>query len=112
MSKQLSEVFLVRHGETEWTLSGRHTGLTDLPLTEGGEEQARRLRYRLRGMTFAKVLTSPLLRAMRTWELSGYASVAKVDRDLVEWNYDDYEGRTRDQGSWRLVGGFAGNVAG
>jgi broad specificity phosphatase PhoE len=97
LSSQLPEVFLVRHGETEWTLSGQHTGLTDLTLTEGGEEQARRLRHRLRGMTFAKVLTSPLLRAMRTCELSGYGSVAEVHHDLVEWNYGDYEGRTRNQ---------------
>jgi broad specificity phosphatase PhoE len=93
----LSDVYLVRHGETEWTLSGRHTGLTNLPLTTEGEEQARRLQDRLKGMTFAKVLTSPLQRATRTCELSGYGSVAETNDDLVEWNYGDYEGQTRGQ---------------
>jgi broad specificity phosphatase PhoE len=97
MSHPLPDVYLVRHGETEWTLSGRHTGLTDLPLTQGGEEQANQLRDRLKVMRFAKVFTSPLLRAIRTCELSGYGSVAQADRDLVEWNYGDYEGRTRGQ---------------
>lgn len=97
MGEPLPDLYLVRHGETEWTLSGRHTGLTNLPLTAGGEEQARRLRRRLAGMTFVKVFSSPLDRAMRTCELSGYGSVAEVDRDLVEWNYGDYEGWKRDQ---------------
>jgi broad specificity phosphatase PhoE len=93
----LPDVYLVRHGETEWTLSGRHTGLTNLPLTPGGEEQARQLRNRLKGISFVRVFTSPLQRAVRTCELSGYGSVAKVDHDLVEWNYGDYEGKKRPE---------------
>ena len=97
MSYPLPDVYLVRHGETEWTLSGQHTGLTDLPLTSEGEEQARDLRDRLKVTTFAKVFTSPLQRAVRTCELSGYGPVAQTDRDLVEWNYGDYEGRKRSQ---------------
>jgi len=86
-------VYLARHGETAWTLTGQHTGLTDLPLTERGEENARRLEERLKGLTLAKVSTSPLKRARRTCELAGFGSVAEVDPDLVEWNYGQYEGR-------------------
>jgi broad specificity phosphatase PhoE len=85
-------VYLARHGETAWTLSGQYTGFTDLPLTERGERNARRLEERLRGLTFAKVFTSPLQRARRTCELAGFGAVAEIDRDLVEWNYGDYEG--------------------
>lgn len=94
MSDELPVVYLARHGETAWTLSGRHTGSTDLALTERGEQDARRLGERLRGLTFARVLTSPLHRAARTCELVGFGSAAEVDRDLVEWNYGRYEGRT------------------
>jgi probable phosphoglycerate mutase len=86
-------VYLARHGETAWTLSGQYTGLTDLALTERGERNARRLAERLRGLTFAKVFTSPLQRARSTCELAGFGAVAEIDRDLVEWNYGDYEGR-------------------
>jgi broad specificity phosphatase PhoE len=86
-------VYLARHGETEWTLSGQYTGLTDLPLTEHGERNARRLEERLRGLNFTKVFTSPLQRARRTCELAGFTAVAEIDPDLVEWNYGDYEGR-------------------
>jgi broad specificity phosphatase PhoE len=93
MSKTLPVVYLARHGETAWSLSGQHTGLTDLPLTERGEHNARRLGERLKGLTFAKVLTSPLQRATRTCELAGFGGVAEVDRDLLEWNYGEYEGR-------------------
>jgi broad specificity phosphatase PhoE len=93
----LLDVYLVRHGETEWSLSGQHTGLTDLPLTENGEEQARQLRPRLTATIFAKVLSSPLQRAMRTCQLSGYGSAVDTDPDLIEWNYGDYEGKTRPQ---------------
>jgi broad specificity phosphatase PhoE len=93
----LPDVYLVRHGETEWSLSGQHTGLTDLPLTESGEEQARRLRPRLTATIFAKVFSSPLQRAMRTCQLSGYGSTVDADPDLIEWNYGDYEGKTRPQ---------------
>ena len=86
MSETFPVVYLARHGETAWSLTGQHTGLTDLPLTERGEENARRLGEPLRRLTFAKVFTSPLRRAMRTCELAGFQSVAEVDRDLVEWN--------------------------
>ena len=88
----LPTIWLARHGETEWSLSGQHTGLTDLPLTAHGEELARKLADRLKGMAFAKVFTSPLQRARRTCELAGFAGVAETMPDLVEWNYGDYEG--------------------
>lgn len=93
MAERRPELWLVRHGETAWSLSGQHTGLTDLPLTEHGERNARRVGERLKGMTFAKVFTSPLKRAARTCELAGFGAAAEIDRDLVEWNYGDYEGR-------------------
>ena len=89
--------YLARHGETEWSREGRHTGLTDLPLTEQGEHNAQRLRERLTGLLFVKVLTSPLQRARRTSELAGFGGVAEVDPDLVEWNYGDYEGVRTDE---------------
>ena len=90
-------VFLARHGETAWSLSGQHTGLTDLPLTARGEANARTLAAPLAGLKFALVLTSPLIRATRTCELAGFGGVAIDDRDLLEWNYGDYEGkRTAD----------------
>ena len=85
-------VHLARHGETEWSRSGQHTGLTDLPLTPRGEQSGRQLGERLRGLQFARVLTSPLQRASRTCELAGFGSVAVVDPDLVEWDYGEYEG--------------------
>ncbi len=85
-------VYLARHGETAWTLSGQHTGLTDLPLTPNGEQNARRLGERLKGQQFAKVFTSPLQRAARTCELAGFAGKAETDPGLVEWNYGEYEG--------------------
>jgi probable phosphoglycerate mutase len=94
MTLKLPEVHLIRHGETAWTESRRHTGLTDIPLTERGERQARRLGEHLRGTTYARVFTSPLQRARRTCELAGFASVAQVDPDLVEWNYGKYDGLT------------------
>src|SRR5438309_6665450 len=94
MSDALPLTYLARHGETAWTISRQHTGVTDLPLTAQGEAEARRLAERLEGLTFAAVLTSPLQRAVRTCELSGFASLAKVEPDLVEWNYGAYEGRT------------------
>ena len=92
MSETFPVVYLARHGETAWTVTGQHTGLTDLPLTERGEDNARRLGEVLKRLTFAKVFTSPLLRAMRTCELAGFKSVAEMDRDLVEWDYGEYEG--------------------
>jgi probable phosphoglycerate mutase len=93
----LQVIYLARHGETAWTLSGQHTGLTDLPLTEHGEQNALRLGDRLKGLTFAKVFTSPLQRARRTCELAGFGAVAEVDPELLEWNYGDYEGLTSAQ---------------
>jgi len=93
MSEMLATIYLARHGETAWSLSGQHTGLTDLALTERGERNARQLGHRLSGLSFAKVFTSPLQRAVRTCELAGFGSVAEVYRDLLEWNYGDYEGR-------------------
>ena len=93
MSTPLPTLYLARHGETAWSLSGQHTGLTDLSLTERGERDARALGERLRGLSVAKVFTSPLQRAARTCELTGFAASAEVDRDLVEWNYGDYEGQ-------------------
>src|SRR3989442_7712200 len=93
MSNDSPIIYVARHGETAWSLSGQHTGLTDLPLTERGERTARRLGERLRELTFAKVFTSPLRRAVRTCELAGFGVVAEVDPDLVEWDYGLYEGR-------------------
>ena len=93
MNEMFPLVHLVRHGETAWSLAGRHTGLTDLPLTEHGEQNARRLGERLRGLKFANVFTSPLQRAARTCELAGFKVVAEIDQDLAEWNYGDYDGR-------------------
>jgi broad specificity phosphatase PhoE len=92
MESELPIIYLARHGETAWSLSGQHTGLTDLPLTQHGERTARRLRERLQELTFAKVFASPLQRAWRTCELAGFGAVAEVDPDLVEWNYGEYEG--------------------
>ncbi len=89
----LSSVYLARHGETAWSLSGQHTGLTDVPLTEHGERNALRLGKRLAGLSFAKVFTSPLQRATRTCELAGFGTAAKADCNLVEWNYGEFEGR-------------------
>jgi probable phosphoglycerate mutase len=92
MPEKLPVVYLARHGETAWSLSGQHTGLTDLPLTERGQRNARSLGERLKGMTFGLVLTSPLQRASRTCELAGFGAAARVDRDLLEWDYGQYEG--------------------
>jgi broad specificity phosphatase PhoE len=97
MSQPLPMVYLARHGETAWTVSGQHTGLTDIPLTERGERNARRLGEVLKGLTVTQVFTSPLQRARRTSELAGFEQRAQIDRDLVEWNYGKYEGlRTAD----------------
>jgi len=92
MSETLPVIHLARHGETAWSLTGQHTGLTDLPLTERGERNARRLGERLAGLPFTQVFTSPLQRAARTCELAGFRSVAEVETNLVEWNYGKYEG--------------------
>jgi probable phosphoglycerate mutase len=107
MSQPLPVVYLARHGETAWTVTGQHTGLSDIPLTERGERNARNLGERLKGMTFNHVFTSPLQRARRTCELAGFGAVAKVDPDLVEWNYGEYDGRRtadilKDRPGWDL----------
>jgi broad specificity phosphatase PhoE len=90
-------LYLIRHGDTEWTRSGQHTGRTDVPLTARGEDEARRLAPLLREVNFARVLTSPRRRARRTCELAGLGSIAEVEPDLTEWDYGEYEGlRTVD----------------
>ena len=95
MNEPLPRLCLVRHGETAWSLSGQHTGRTDLPLTAQGEANARGVGERLIGVPFACVLTSPLTRARRTCDLAGFGTRAVVDSDLLEWDYGAYEGRTR-----------------
>jgi len=107
VSEPYPVIYLARHGETAWSLSGQHTGLTDLPLTKDGEDAARRLGKRLKGLSVTKVFTSPLQRAARTCELAGFGAVAQFDPDLVEWNYGKYEGlRTseiqRTRPDWKL----------
>ena len=94
MAKTGPEVLLLRHGQTEWSLNGRHTGSTDIPLTEEGRAQARALRDRLAGRDFALVLTSPLGRARETADLAGLGAQAQVREDLLEWDYGEYEGMT------------------
>ena len=95
MSGALPVVCLARHGQTAWTISHQHTGVSDLPLTAAGEAEAIQLGERLVGRrTFAAVFTSPLQRAVRTCELAGFGSEAVVEPDLLEWNYGAYEGRT------------------
>lgn len=101
------EIVLVRHGETEWSRSGRHTGTTDVPLTEAGREQARRLAARVAGRSYARVLTSPLGRARETCRLAGLERDAEVRSELAEWDYGEYEGRTtadirRERPGWTV----------
>jgi broad specificity phosphatase PhoE len=104
VSSKLPIIYLARHGQTEWSKSGQHTGLTDIPLLPEGEYDAARLGARLRKIQFAAVWTSPLVRAARTCELAGFGGVAKVDPDLVEWNYGEYEGLTNAQIQERYKG--------
>lgn len=104
---KLPRIYLIRHGETAWSLSGQHTGQTDLPLTAQGEHDARALADRLRAVKFSRVFTSPLLRARRTSELAGYGKTAEIEPDAVEWNYGDYEGRRpadirKDRPGWNI----------
>src|SRR5262245_58698049 len=107
MSDALPVVYLARHGETAWTISRQHTGMTDLPLTAQGEAEAVLLKQRLERIKFAAVLTSPLQRAVRTCELAGFGAAAEIEPDLREWNYGAYEGRTTaeihaERADWQL----------
>jgi broad specificity phosphatase PhoE len=107
MSDPLPRLSLARHGETAWTLSGQHTGRSDIPLTARGEKNALSLGKRLRGERFAAVFTSPLSRARRTCELAGYSGSAQIDPNLVEWDYGEYDGKTsaeirRTRPDWNL----------
>lgn len=107
MNQALPGVYLARHGETAWTITGQHTGLSDIPLTARGERNARNLGERLKGLHFAHVFTSPLQRAHRTCDLAGFGAAAKVDPDLIEWNYGEYDGRRtvdilKERPGWEL----------
>ncbi len=107
MVEPLPIIYLARHGETAWSLTGQHTGLTDLPLTEHGKRNARSLQNRLAGMRFAKVFSSPLQRALTTCELAGFGGAVEIDRDLLEWDYGEYEGRRgadirKERPDWQL----------
>lgn len=107
MAGPYPEITLVRHGETEWSASGRHTGRSDIPLTAKGEEAARRLGERLRDKSFAAVWSSPSSRARRTAELAGFGAIAEVKPDLAEWDYGAYEGLKtveilRERPGWSL----------
>jgi probable phosphoglycerate mutase len=107
VTTQTPRIYLARHGETQWSKTGQHTGLTDLPLTARGEENARQLGKQIDRVKFPRVLCSPLLRARRTCELAGYGNQATIDDDLVEWNYGEYEGITtadiqKQRPDWQL----------
>lgn len=93
MNDALPKLYIVRHGETAWSISGQHTGRSDIPLTPEGERQARDLSARLKGLKVVEVLTSPLQRARRTCELAGFGERARPEPDLAEWDYGAYEGR-------------------
>ena len=105
--QKLLQLYFIRHGETAWSLSGQHTGRTDIPLTAHGEEEARSLEPCLRNILFARVLTSPLQRARRTCELAGLGSSSEIEPDLSEWDYGAYEGRLsadlhKERPDWNL----------
>ena len=93
LQRQLLQLYFIRHGETRWSISGQHTGRTDIPLTANGEETARQLEPSLRQIAFVRVFTSPSLRARQTCEMAGLAPTAEIAPDLQEWNYGDYEGQ-------------------
>jgi broad specificity phosphatase PhoE len=108
MDPKLPQVYLVRHGETAWTITGQYTGRTDIPLTQQGERDAEKLGARLKELEFAQVMTSPLQRARRTAELAGFGKSMVVDADLAEWDYGAYEGRRTsdirgERPGWRLL---------
>jgi len=94
MPTELPRLFLARHGDTPWTVSGQHTGRTDVPLTDQGEQNARQLGERLQVNSFTRVFTSPLERATKTCKLAGFGERAEIDSDLLEWDYGSYEGET------------------
>jgi probable phosphoglycerate mutase len=107
MSTALPKLYLVRHGDTAWSVSGQHTGRTDLPLTERGEEHARQLGQQLQEISFVSVFTSPLQRAFKTCELAGFGAVADLDANLSEWDYGRFEGMTtsdilKQQPGWEI----------
>jgi broad specificity phosphatase PhoE len=105
MSETLYTVYLARQGETAWSISGQHTGLADLPLTERGQRHATRLGERLKGLTFAKIFTSPLQRAATTSQLAGFGATAQSDRDLVEWDYGHTRAGARARSTWSVPAG-------
>jgi broad specificity phosphatase PhoE len=101
------ELWLIRHGETEWSASGAHTSRTDIPLTEHGRQSAGAIRHWLAGREFSLILTSSRIRAQETCRIAGYAAVAQVDDNLTEWDYGEYEGRTtadirKDKPEWSI----------
>jgi broad specificity phosphatase PhoE len=103
----LPRLYLMRHGETAWSLSGQHTGRTDIPMTDQGEQDAKKLAERLRDVKFSRVFTSPLQRARRTCQLAGFGEVAEIEPDLTEWDYGDYEGQLsldtrKERPDWNL----------
>jgi broad specificity phosphatase PhoE len=107
VAQSMPKVYLARHGETAWSATGQHTGHTDLPLTERGEQCARAVGGRLKGLTFSHIFVSPLQRARRTCELAGFGAQALVEPDLAEWNYGAYEGRRtadirQERPDWQL----------
>ena len=107
MEQEKTELWLIRHGETEWSMSGAHTSRTDIPLTGHGKERAREIHNYLQGKSFSLVLSSPRQRAYETCRIAGYADVAQIDENLREWDYGDYEGRTtadirKDQPGWSI----------
>jgi broad specificity phosphatase PhoE len=97
MNRPVQQAYVIRHGETEWSLNGRHTGITDLPLTANGRRVAKLFAPITAKINFTLVLTSPLERARTTCELAGLSGQAEIDRDLMEWNYGEYEGLTTEE---------------